>query len=156
MPWGRHWCASEIGHHLFRSRFVASSASSHYLTQCWHIVNRAVSPKYQWKLKQYAIIFIGNAFVSVVCKISAILFRPISFYSKWWSCNLHVSCNLPAITSKADLALHWLICCRTFRPRQNGHVWQAALPKDFLEIKYFNFDQNFDEDQLPITQHWLI
>ena len=44
---------------------------SHYLNQCWYIVDRNI--KFQWNLKQNLYIFIQeNAFENVVCEMAAI------------------------------------------------------------------------------------
>ena len=48
-----------------QSQYVAWSAPSHYLDQCWNIVN---SNKLQWNIKRNSHIFIQkNAFENVVC-----------------------------------------------------------------------------------------
>ena len=69
----RQW----TNHHWFRKWLVAWSAASHYLNQCWNIVNWAIGNKLQWNLKQNSYIFIQeNAFENVVWKMAAILSRP--------------------------------------------------------------------------------
>ena len=40
LPLVLHVCVKELGHHWFRWWLVAYSAPSHYLNQCWLIVNR--------------------------------------------------------------------------------------------------------------------
>ena len=64
--WGRvtHICVVELGHHWFRQWLVACSALSHYLNQCWNIVNWTFRNKLQWN------------FNHVVCKMASILSRP--------------------------------------------------------------------------------
>ena len=52
-------------------------APSHYLNQCWNIVNFNLRCKFQWNVDQFLYIFIQeNAFENVVCEIAAILSRP--------------------------------------------------------------------------------
>ena len=52
------------------------SAPSHYLNQCWHIVNGTLR-KFQWNLNQNShIIFQENAFENIVWIMAAILSRP--------------------------------------------------------------------------------
>ena len=64
-------------HHWFRFRLVSWSAPSHYLNQCWNIVNWTLGNKLQWNLNRNTNIFIQeNAFESVVCQMAAILSRP--------------------------------------------------------------------------------
>ena len=54
-------------------------APSHYLNQCWLIVNWTQGLELQWKINQYTRPFIlENAFENVICKLVAILFRPQS------------------------------------------------------------------------------
>ena len=50
---------------------------SHYLNQCWNIVNWTLRNKLQWNLNRNSNIFIHeNAFESVVCEMATILSRP--------------------------------------------------------------------------------
>ena len=50
---------------------------SHYLNQCWNIVNRTLRNKLQWNRKRNSYTFIQeNAFEDVVWKMAAILPRP--------------------------------------------------------------------------------
>ena len=52
-------------------------APSHYLNQCWNIVNWPLRNKFQWNFNRNSYIFIHeNAFEKVVCKMAAILSRP--------------------------------------------------------------------------------
>ena len=69
----RQW----TNHHWFRQWLVAWSASSHYLNQCWDIVNWTLRDKLQWSRNRNSYISIqGNAFENVICKMAAILSRP--------------------------------------------------------------------------------
>ena len=43
-----HICVSELGQHWFRQWLVTWSAPSHYLNQCWNIVNWTFRNKLQW------------------------------------------------------------------------------------------------------------
>ena len=64
-------------HYWFRWWFDAWSAPSHYLNQCWNIVNWTLRNKLQWNLNRNSNIFIHeNALESVVCEMTAILSRP--------------------------------------------------------------------------------
>ena len=72
-----HICVVELGHHWFKIWLVACSAPSHYLNQCWNIVNRTSRNKFQWKLNQNSNIFIQEiAFENVVCTMASIFSRP--------------------------------------------------------------------------------
>ena len=67
----------ELGHHWFRLGLVACSAPSHYLNQCWDIVNWTPRNKLQWNFNRNSYIFIQeNRFENVVWKMAAILARP--------------------------------------------------------------------------------
>ena len=67
---------SSCNHHWLRWWFVVLPTPSHYLNQCWNIVNWAIANKFQWHFNQNVYIFIHeNAFEIVVCEISAILSR---------------------------------------------------------------------------------
>ena len=63
--------------HWFRQWLVAWTAPSHYLNQCWNIVNWTPINKLQWNFDWNFNIFIqGNAFESTMCEMAAMLFRP--------------------------------------------------------------------------------
>ena len=54
-----------------------SPGPSHYLNQCWNIVNSTLRNKLQWNFNRNSNIFIQeNAFESVVCETAVILSRP--------------------------------------------------------------------------------
>ena len=77
--WGRvtHICVVDLGHHWFRQCYVACSAPSHYLNQCWNIVNWTFRNKLQWNFNLNSSIFIQEiAFENVACKMASILSRP--------------------------------------------------------------------------------
>ena len=73
---------------------VAWSAPSHYLNQCWNIVNSIPRNKLQWNLNQNSYIFSQeNTFANVVCKVVAILSQPQcvnilrsndAYIRQWW------------------------------------------------------------------------
>ena len=55
---------------------AAYSAPSHYLNQCWVIVNRTLRKKVQWNFNQNTKLFIHeNASENIVCEMAAVLFR---------------------------------------------------------------------------------
>ena len=61
-----HLCASESGQHGFRWWLVAYSAPSHYINQCWIIINWIHMNKLQWNFNQSTKLFIHeNAFEMV-------------------------------------------------------------------------------------------
>ena len=67
---------SESGQHWFKLWLVAHSAPSHYLNQCWVIVDWTRRNKFQWNFSQNIILFIHkNASETNVCEMAAILSR---------------------------------------------------------------------------------
>ena len=52
LPLMPHVCVSESGQHWFRYGLVAYLAPSHYLNQCWVIVNWTPENKFQWNLNR--------------------------------------------------------------------------------------------------------
>ena len=53
LPLVPHICVSQSGQHWFRKWLFAYSAPSHYLNQCWVIVNWTLRNKFQWNFNQY-------------------------------------------------------------------------------------------------------
>ena len=71
-----HVFVSKLGHHWFRQWLVAWSAPSHYMNQCWGIVNWTLGNKLQWNFNQNIKLFIHeNVSENIVCEMAAILFR---------------------------------------------------------------------------------
>ena len=76
--WGRvtHICVSKLTI-IGSDNGLSLVAPSHYLNQCWNIVNWTLRNKLQWNLNRNSNIFIQeNAFESVVCETVAILSLP--------------------------------------------------------------------------------
>ena len=72
MPYGK----IDLGQHWFRWWLVAYSAPSHYINQCWVIVNCTLRNKLQWNFNKNTELFIHkNASQNTVCKMAAILSR---------------------------------------------------------------------------------
>ena len=98
--WGRvrHICVIKLIHHWFRQWFIAWPAPSHYLNQCWNIVNWILGNKFQWNFHQNTTIFIQeNAFENVVCKMASISCWP-----------QRVKCDESLAWSKTDI--FWKHC----------------------------------------------
>ena len=69
-----HRCVSESDQHCFRQWLAACSAPSHYLNQCWLLVNWTLRDKLQGNSDQNTKLFIHrNAFENIVCELVAIL-----------------------------------------------------------------------------------
>ena len=85
LPLLPHMCINELGQHWFREWHAASSVPSHYLSQCWLIVNWTLTNKLQWNSNESKKLFIHqNAFENVICEMSAILSR--KRWVRWESC----------------------------------------------------------------------
>ena len=73
LPLVPHICISESGWHWFRKCLVVYSAPSHYLKQCWNIVDWTLRNKLQWYFNWNSYIFIEkNAFECVNSEMAAI------------------------------------------------------------------------------------
>ena len=154
--WGRetHICVSERCDHCFRYRLVAWPASSHYLNQCWNIVDWTLRNKIQWNLNRNSCIFIEwNAFENVVWEMAAILSRPQCVIVWLQSPCTHIGlpsyrlCHraLDQIWMAHSVAFPYLfiaistfvsvfvgvvvLCFITLRPRQNGRHFPDAIFK---------------------------
>ena len=74
LPLVPHICVSESGQLWLRQLLVAYLAPSHYLNQCWLIVNWTLRNKLQWNFNRNKKLFIhGNASENIVCKTATIL-----------------------------------------------------------------------------------
>ena len=75
--WVMHICVGNLGRHWFRWWLVTYAASSHYLNQCWNVVNWTLGNKRQWNFNRNTYIFIQeNSFEDVVWKMVAISSQP--------------------------------------------------------------------------------
>ena len=120
-------------------------APSHYLYQCWIIVNWTLRNKLQWNLNKNSNIFIQeNAFESVVCETTAILSRP--------QCVKKAN-NLPhGATYKASLLTYWLF-------QRSGSNFNHVISKHLLQIKIISTSGEIaprcHRTTLTISQHWF-
>ena len=91
LPLVQHKCVSESGQHWFRWWLVAYSAPSHYLNQCWNIVNWTLRNKHPWNFSQKLNFFIQeNVFENVVCEMAAILSR-----GRWVKAHYNITHSRP-------------------------------------------------------------
>ena len=102
-----HICINWVDHHWFRQWLVIWPAPSHYLNQCWNIVNWTLENIFKWNLKRNTYIFIQeNVFENVIWKMAAIL--------SWSQCvklnaslaSLYVM-NIRRQTHLTSYILHW-------------------------------------------------
>ena len=119
----RSICVSEITMRPFRQWLVAWPALSHYLSQCYNIVNWTLRNKIQWNLTQNSYIFIQeNAFENVVWKMADILsrlqyIRPFRTSFGETQCD---DCLNQYVFENIDRILFRAQCVNTLRMRQNG------------------------------------
>ena len=61
----------------YMRRLTNWTSPSHYLNQCWNIINWTLETKFKWNLNRNLCIFIhDNALENVVCEMASILSRP--------------------------------------------------------------------------------
>ena len=71
-----HICVGGYGQHWFRQWLVAYSVPSHYLNQCWVIINWTLRNKLQLNFDQNKKLFIHeNASENIICEMAAMLSR---------------------------------------------------------------------------------
>ena len=110
---------------------------SHYLNQCWNVVNWPLRNKLQWNLNQNSYIAIGeNAFENGVCKMASIMSRPQCVKEVWggvclqWGPDMHWWGHEPQVLGRSycrDLT-HWcrdniVTISQTFSIFLNENVW---------------------------------
>ena len=112
---------------------------SHYLNQCWNIVNWALGNKLQWNLNRNLYIFIQeNAFENVVWKMAAILSRPQCF--KWHIGSFYISSAGPVFMRRKNLIIN------STPPGQDGiPSFCTYFQMHFHELNILYFDSNFTE-----------
>ena len=137
---------SELGQHWLRYWLVACLAPSHYLNQCWNIVNWTLRNKLQWSPNQNSKIFIQeNAFVNVVWKMAAILSRP-QYVSRFMSLNS---------LGPSDAIWHWrswstlvqvMACCLTAPSHYLNQCWLIIT-----KVQWCSSEGNFARDITAIS-----
>ena len=71
-----HWIGLAFVETMACRQVVSYSAPSHYLNQCWVIVNWTLKNKLPWNFNQNTKLFIHkNASANIFCKLAAILSR---------------------------------------------------------------------------------
>ena len=70
-----HICGSEWCQHCLRKLLIACSAPSHYLNQCWVLVNWKLRNKLQWNFNQIYFFAHKIASESIIYEMAAILSR---------------------------------------------------------------------------------
>ena len=153
--WGRvtHTCVSKL---TIIGSNNGLSVPSHYLNQCWNIVNSTLRNKLQWNLKGVIYIFIQeNPFENVVWKMAAILF--------WPQCKHQSVPSLVSLLPVSCVCLpwkaHWSLCkqegtaCLLSSHQSNfmAHSCWSHL-QWFLPGKYFQLSSNVVH---TLTQGWF-
>ena len=112
-------CVSKLGHHWFRLWFVDCPVPSHYMIQCWDIVNWTLWNTLQWNLNQnLSILTHEKAFESVVWKMAATLSHPgcvtvalITHQRRHWN---YSYCQIIDRSTRIDIQSHTSV-----NPRQH-------------------------------------
>ena len=90
---------------------MAWTAPSHYLNQCWNIVNWTLGNKLQWNFNRNSNIFIQqNAFENVVCKMVSILSWPRLNVLRRFHCTNKLRCPMLQHYSIWCLTLFRIYC----------------------------------------------
>ena len=147
LPQVPHICDSELGQHWFRQWLVACSAPSHYLNQCWLIVNWTLRNKLQWNLNQNTKLFIyENAFENAVCEMAAILSRGrwVKMYA--WKSLTHLCPNDIIWRHRNGPTLAQVIACCLMAP--NHYLNQCWFI--ISEVQLQSPEGNFTRDVLMI------
>ena len=101
-------------------------APSHYLNQCWNIVNFSVRNKLQWNVNQNTYIFSQeNIFENAICEMAAILSRPQCIKCR------HLNCGKRNVFSSMECAQNNL--------RNRSKLWPEIWCKfdDVIKWKHF-------------------
>ena len=145
-----HICVIESGWHWFRYWLVAYTASSHYLKQCWNIVNWTLRNKLQWNFNRNSNIFTQeNVFESIVCNMAAILSR-----KRWVYTFSHMLLLLSCMFSNTDRIL-------AMSPNVYNFFQFSFLINDFVEpfvcqMKYFTKTNKILQDFINFTIYYDI
>ena len=121
--WGRltHLCVSEL-------TIIGSDnglSPSHYLKQCWIIVNWTLRNKLHWNFKWNSNIFIQeNSLEHVVCEIASILSRP-----QCVNYGVSIVSTFEKVMTNYQCKLQWLICL---------YVWNMQVVKCWFKKKKTN------------------
>ena len=132
LPLGSHICVSELGQHWFRQWLVAYSVPSHYLNQCWIIVNWTLRNKLQWNFNQNTKLFIhGNASENIICEMAAII-NKVYVHDKDNYCTKKKKCSgyqSAVPTAKAELVSWELLVVSAVLIRNQVHQihWNLSI-----------------------------
>ena len=126
------WRPFYLGLNVLRKWHVVCSVASHYLNQCWIIVNWALRNKLQWNLNRNSYIFIQeNAFENVVCEMASILSRP--------QCVKKMTCRLfggkPLSEPMSDYCLLDSLEHISVKFESNPYFSYTKMMKTFLSAK---------------------
>ena len=116
---------------------MAWSAPSHYLNQCWNIVNSNLRNKLQWNARRNSFIFIlENAFRNGVCEMASIWSRP-----QW---------VIPCLADHSKAVKHHIMHKYFCNHWSSNKLPQISSQEKYTPRKPFNI---LDQSQLdPINQ----
>ena len=112
------WCHDELTDRGRVTRICVSRlaiiASSHYLKQCWNVVNWILRNKREWHFNRNYNIFIKeNAFDSVVCEMAAMMSRPQCVNHNVLTSLLNYSCTGTCVSLLAQGNYNHELKCRS-------------------------------------------
>ena len=137
-----HICVSELDQLWFRWWLVAYSAPSHYLNQCWVIVNWTLRNESQWNFNQNAYLFIHeDASENIVCEMAPFCPMGDELITRLLiivlECSPHKT-SLPSILIQTHLRIIFLLIAVTHlkSPATRLFVWQLVQATNKENIKY--------------------
>ena len=134
-------------------------APSHYLNQCWNVVNWTLGNKLQWNFNRNSNIFIQeNAFENVVCEMASIclgLNELMGTVLEFHPCQCHYLCHpsflVAGISNTKIVSIFWLdvfhiltgcVMIITLRTRKIPfhHKTQSSLSNNagFISLKHMH------------------
>ena len=102
LPQVLHISVSGSGQHWFRKWLFTYSVPSHYLNQCWLVVNWTLRNKLRWNLNQNTKLFVPQNESENIVEMASILST-----WRWLNWSNHAWYNLPIIRSRVKWC--WLV-----------------------------------------------
>ena len=113
--WVTHICIRWMGHP--RAVDIACLVPSHYLNQCWQIINQTLSSMLQWNFPWNSKVYVQEDAFKNICKIVSIL--------SWTQCVKTVLTFLQPSGIQNTVSNCLLVCCQFW----NSVFFLARLPK---------------------------
>ena len=137
---------------------VAWPEPSHYLNQCWNIVDWTLRNKLQWNLNRNSYTFIQeNAFEDVVWKMAAILPWPQCVKRKVWGVFLFVQCitNILPLLFFSTLVVDVLHACYCeLQYTIFSRAWRAMIWVRISSVTSYKMCNRWIYGCITVSQTW--